>query len=78
VVTRRFDLFWGGFLSFEESSTRNGSLGFRFYSACACWQFVGLVEKRLRPDETRLMFELRLAGLGRQISQGVSPADRSR
>ena len=71
VVSRRIDLFWGGFLSFEESSTRNGSLGFRFYSECACWQFVGQVQKRTRPDETRLMFELRLAGLGRQVGQGA-------
>jgi len=74
VVANQLDLFLGGFLSFEESSTRNGSLGFRFYSACACWQFIGMVEKRTRPDETRLMFEIRLSGLGRQTGQSLTPS----
>ncbi len=74
AVANRLDLFLGGFLSFEETSTRNGSLGFRFYSACDCWQFIGMVQKRLRPDETRLMFEIRLSGLGRETgTQSLAP-----
>lgn len=38
--------------------------GTRFYSSCNCWVFDVTVDDKINPDETRLMFNATLFGLG--------------
>ncbi len=64
ALLRQVDVFANGFWSFESREARGGGFGFLFLSSCACWDFSVALEHRQRPSDTRLQFELRLAGLG--------------
>ena len=57
------DLFLNGNASFEASTT-SGTVGFIVHSACSCWNFRLSVKQTVRPNDTSVSFQLRLAGLG--------------
>jgi lipopolysaccharide assembly outer membrane protein LptD (OstA) len=63
---RQLDVFGTGYLSLEDSSATEGTIGIAFLSSCACWELIGSIQQRTRPDDTRFTIELRLSGLGFQ------------
>jgi lipopolysaccharide assembly outer membrane protein LptD (OstA) len=63
-LTRRFDAFASGYLSFEESQSNSGQLGVIIHSSCGCWDLIPVVTHSTRPDETRFALQLRVAGFG--------------
>ncbi|MEE8557891.1 MAG: LPS assembly protein LptD [Myxococcota bacterium] len=64
MVSDRVEIFGNGFVSFEESSTKQGTLGVTFHSRCKCWDLVVSARQRTRPDQTEVLVEFRLAGIG--------------
>ncbi len=61
---RRLDVFGHGYLSLSGDQSSAGGVGFALLSSCECWEVVGSITRRLRPDDTRFTLEIRLAGLG--------------
>lgn len=64
ALVRNVDLFARGYYSFESSKTQGGTLGFLYLSDCGCWDLGVSVQHRIRPSDTRLAFNLRIAGIG--------------
>jgi lipopolysaccharide assembly outer membrane protein LptD (OstA) len=77
VLTRQIDFFTGGYMSFEQSDTKGGTLGVSFNSSCACWELIAQVDKTTRPEDTRFTIELRLAGIGRERGTRFQSASRT-
>jgi lipopolysaccharide assembly outer membrane protein LptD (OstA) len=63
-LTRRIELFGSMFLSFEESRTQQGTLGFELHSRCDCWDLIVSGRQSTRPSQTELQVQIRLAGIG--------------
>jgi lipopolysaccharide export system protein LptA len=64
VLHRRLEVFGTGFYSFEDASTRRGEAGVVLHSRCDCWDLIASVERRTRPEDTRVKLEVRLSGMG--------------
>jgi lipopolysaccharide assembly outer membrane protein LptD (OstA) len=71
-VSSRLDLFMLGNGSFEDGNIA-GTAGFVLHSSCKCWDILFSAKKRIRPDDTSVQFQIRLAGLGMGIASPAAP-----
>ncbi|MCH6561579.1 MAG: LPS-assembly protein LptD [Myxococcales bacterium] len=65
ILTQRLELFGDGYVSLNDSSSSEGTVGLVIRSRCDCWELVGEVARRTRPDDTRFQLHVNLTGLGR-------------